>query len=264
MAGHDPATDNCNNNGTKLEHVINYCFAFSKTKVVRARMVAGSRRPKSKNAEEPLIPIVFVTIKIPGSKTVMLRALLDSGAGASLIAEKYCNSMKTSHNKASFITVAGKFNTAGKVKVAFKLPELNPTAKIDCKFHVAPTLGMYDMIIGQDLLKSLGIILDHAAETITWNDASISMKTTSAQPAESFHIKDPPGIDNMVGRISGDRYKTILETKYEKADLKKEVDDNCLQLTSKQRKQLTKLLMKFEKLFDGTLGTWKTPSTTLS
>eukprot|EP00957_Ditylum_brightwellii_P097447 7421911-Ditylum_brightwellii.AAC.1 len=69
-------------------------------------MVAGSRRPKSKHTEELLIPIVFVTIKIQGSKTVMLRALLDSGAGASLIAEKYCNRMKTPHNKASFITVA--------------------------------------------------------------------------------------------------------------------------------------------------------------
>eukprot|EP00957_Ditylum_brightwellii_P161132 12268723-Ditylum_brightwellii.AAC.1 len=59
------------------------------------------------------------------------------------------------------------------------------------------------------------------------------MKTASAQPAESFHIKDPPGIDDMVRRISGDRYKTILEAKYEKADLKREVDNNCLQLTSK-------------------------------
>eukprot|EP00957_Ditylum_brightwellii_P139604 10640117-Ditylum_brightwellii.AAC.1 len=83
------------------------------------------------------------------------------------------------------------------------------------------------------------------------------MKTTSAQPTVSFHIKDPPGIDDMVGRISGDRYKTILEAKYEKADLKKEVDNNCPQLFSKQRKQLTKLLIKCEKLFDGTLGTWK-------
>eukprot|EP00957_Ditylum_brightwellii_P048373 3671485-Ditylum_brightwellii.AAC.1 len=60
------------------------------------------------------------------------------------------------------------------------------------------------------------------------------MKTTSAQPAESFHIEDPPGIDNMVRRISGDRFKTILEAKYEKADLKKEVEDNFTQLTSKQ------------------------------
>eukprot|EP00957_Ditylum_brightwellii_P090671 6905430-Ditylum_brightwellii.AAC.1 len=83
------------------------------------------------------------------------------------------------------------------------------------------------------------------------------MKTTSAQPAESFHIKDLPGIDNMVTQIFGDRYKTILEAKYKKANLRKEGDDNCPQLTSKQRKKLTKLLLKFEKLFNGTLGTWK-------
>eukprot|EP00957_Ditylum_brightwellii_P159611 12149991-Ditylum_brightwellii.AAC.1 len=33
----------------------------------------------------------------------------------------------------------------------------------------------------------------------------------SAQPAESSHIKDPEGVEDMVGQIAGDRYKTILE-----------------------------------------------------
>eukprot|EP00957_Ditylum_brightwellii_P017558 1322780-Ditylum_brightwellii.AAC.1 len=113
--------------------------------------------------EEPLVPIVFITIKPHKANLIMLRALLDSSAGASLIAEKYCNKQKTTHRKACFMTVA----------------------------------GMYGMIIGRDLLKSLGIILDHAAEKITWNDASIPMKTMLAQPAKSFHIKDPPGIDDM-------------------------------------------------------------------
>ena len=93
MTGHDLAAGDSSNNG-KLEHVINYCFSFSKTKLVRAHKVAGSRRPHSNSAEEPLIPIVFVTIK-KGSKTIMLKALLDSGAGAALIAEKYCNKLKT-------------------------------------------------------------------------------------------------------------------------------------------------------------------------
>eukprot|EP00957_Ditylum_brightwellii_P119526 9119371-Ditylum_brightwellii.AAC.1 len=60
------------------------------------------------------------------------------------------------------------------------------------------------------------------------------MKTTSARPAESFHIKDPRGIDDMVGQIAGDRYKTILNAKYEKANLKKEVEDNCQQLNPSQ------------------------------
>eukprot|EP00957_Ditylum_brightwellii_P190784 14524149-Ditylum_brightwellii.AAC.1 len=60
------------------------------------------------------------------------------------------------------------------------------------------------------------------------------MKTTSAQPAESFHIKDLEGVNDMVGQIAGDRYKTILKAKYEMADLRKEVEDNCPQLNSSQ------------------------------
>eukprot|EP00957_Ditylum_brightwellii_P200967 15319400-Ditylum_brightwellii.AAC.1 len=60
------------------------------------------------------------------------------------------------------------------------------------------------------------------------------MNTTSARPTETFHIEDPPGVDDMVGQITGDRYKIILEAKNEKAYLRKEVDDNCPQLTSKQ------------------------------
>eukprot|EP00957_Ditylum_brightwellii_P085841 6529691-Ditylum_brightwellii.AAC.1 len=60
-------------------------------------------------------------------------------------------------------------------------------------------------------MKCLGVILNHVTETISWDDASIPMKTASAQPAESFHIKGLEGVDDMVGRIAGDRYKTILE-----------------------------------------------------
>eukprot|EP00957_Ditylum_brightwellii_P014033 1058436-Ditylum_brightwellii.AAC.1 len=58
------------------------------------------------------------------------------------------------------------------------------------------------------------------------------MKATSAQTADSFHIEDPKGINDMVGRIAGDKYRTILKAKHEKADLKKEVEDNCPQLNS--------------------------------
>eukprot|EP00957_Ditylum_brightwellii_P127369 9712196-Ditylum_brightwellii.AAC.1 len=78
------------------------------------------------------------------------------------------------------------------------------------------------MILGRDVLKSLGIVLNNVTETISWDGASIPMKTASAQPTESFHIEDPEGVNDMVGRIAGNRYKTILEAKYEKANLKKE------------------------------------------
>ena len=164
LAGHGLATKSNDNNG-KIDHVINYCLSFSKTELVRVRKVAGSRRPPAKSKEEPLVPIVFVTMKI-GSETITLKALLDSGAGASLMAEKHCDQLKTANKKASFKTVAGKFHTAGEVKAVFQLTELNPTAKIEYKLHVANTLGVYDMILGRDILKNLGIILNHANETI--------------------------------------------------------------------------------------------------
>ncbi len=50
----------------------------------------------------------------------------------------------------------------------------------------------------------------------------------------------------------------ILDTKYEKADLQPIVRDNYKPLSADQQKKLLQLLMKYEMLFDGTLGDWKT------
>eukprot|EP00957_Ditylum_brightwellii_P207708 15354190-Ditylum_brightwellii.AAC.1 len=72
-----------------------------------------------------------------------------------------------------------------------------------------------------------------------WDDTSIPMKAMSAQTDDSFHIEDSEGINNMVGQIAGDKYKTILKVTYEKSDLKKEIEENCPQLNLNQRKQLT-------------------------
>ncbi len=50
----------------------------------------------------------------------------------------------------------------------------------------------------------------------------------------------------------------ILDTKYQKADLQSIVRDNCNHLSANQQKKLLQLLKKYELLFDGTLGNWKT------
>ncbi len=52
----------------------------------------------------------------------------------------------------------------------------------------------------------------------------------------------------------------ILDTKYQKADLQSTVRDNCKHLSANQPKKLLQLLQKYELLFDGTLGDWKTKS----
>ena len=51
----------------------------------------------------------------------------------------------------------------------------------------------------------------------------------------------------------------ILDAKYVKADLPAIVEDNCAHLTPLQREKLLSLLLKYESLFDGTLGDWNRP-----
>ena len=50
----------------------------------------------------------------------------------------------------------------------------------------------------------------------------------------------------------------LLYYKQKKTDLHKVMGNQCKYLTMTQRKELLKLLQKFEELFDGKLGTWKT------
>ncbi len=50
----------------------------------------------------------------------------------------------------------------------------------------------------------------------------------------------------------------ILDEKYKKAYLQSIVRDNCKHLSTDQQKKLLQLLMKYETLFDGTFGDWKT------
>ncbi len=50
----------------------------------------------------------------------------------------------------------------------------------------------------------------------------------------------------------------ILNANYKKADLHAVLRDNCTHLNSAKKDKLLELLEKFEQLFDGTLGHWRT------
>jgi hypothetical protein len=50
----------------------------------------------------------------------------------------------------------------------------------------------------------------------------------------------------------------ILDAKYQKTDLPLIIRDACKHLSTDQQKKLLQLLKKYELLFDGTLGDWKT------
>ena len=55
----------------------------------------------------------------------------------------------------------------------------------------------------------------------------------------------------------------ILDAKYEKANLAEIVSEHCAHLSSQQRNKMFRLLTKYEELFDGTLGDFKTDPVSL-
>jgi hypothetical protein len=50
----------------------------------------------------------------------------------------------------------------------------------------------------------------------------------------------------------------ILDAKYSKADLQSVVRDNCKHLSANQQRKLLQHLKRYDSLFDGILGDWKT------
>jgi hypothetical protein len=149
-------------------------------------------------------------------------------------------------------SAAGKFETTMRVKTQFLFPEFSETRVITSELHATKkTLAGYDIIIGRDLLKELGIVLDFKNETILWGDGEIPMKPRDATVETSFFINEPAGLAEEADRMS-----KILDAKYSKADIKK-VAAETKGLTTEQSQKLEAILRRHESLFDGTLGTWK-------
>jgi hypothetical protein len=120
----------------------------------------------------------------------------------------------------------------------------------------------YDLILGTKTMKELGIILDFKAKMITVDEVKLPMQninylqgasTLRALKLNHSLAMEPHSIQDATKCITW-----ILDAKYKKADLQSIVRDNFKNLSADQQKKLLQLLKKYETLFDGTLGDWKT------
>lgn len=130
------------------------------------------------------------------------------------------------------------------------MPELYNDRVIEWKVHIAKDTGIYDAVIGRDLLRELGITLNFKDNTVTWDDSTIHMRSQSSTAANAYFIRDSKELEDSTTRV-----RRILDAKYEKADLDATVS-NCKHLEPNQKSTLLALLKKYETMFDGTLGKW--------
>ena len=113
----------------------------------------------------------------------------------------------------------------------------------------------YDMIIGRDLMTSLGIKIDFESHIVEWGQSYIDMKDMDIIQAEDMYSMmtntEPDILQKATDRVNG-----ILDAKYVKADLQ-QVTEDCSHLDEEEQVKMKTLLERCEHLFDGTLGTWR-------
>ena len=223
-------------------------------------------RPKKRVKVEELSTITIGYIKNKRANQLKesqrIRVLFDSGCSSTLINKSLVKHWKKTDLKPiKWSTKAGSFKTKRKCEIEFTLPAFHENRKIFCNAYVdeSPRGSCnYDMIIGRDIMHSLGINLLFDTAEITWDNAKVRMQSQDILSGdwldtleqELLFAHDPDTTD-------AERIQGIIESKYTPADLEKIVAE-CTHLEAAEQKQLLRLLQKYEDLFDGTLGTWKT------
>ena len=202
-----------------------------------------------------------------------IRVLLDSGSSGDLLFMKKGASRDIPVIKRavpqSWGTSNGTFVTdkVGNIKIAFV--DYSGSKKV----HLAPDIveykpgsdkPMYDLIIGKNTMHDLRVVLDVKQSTIQIDEILLPMRDianlqlkasiTRALRINSNHAQEP-----VRTRSATKRVVEILDAKYDKADIPAIVRENCSHLSATDREKLLSMLLKFESLFDGTLGDWNLP-----
>ena len=112
-----------------------------------------------------------------------IRALLDTGTSATIVLNEHMRKGFVSHHKGhdtTWKTLGGNFQTKRKGLLEFKFPELTNNQTVTWVAHVDDTTkakdSMYDMIIGMDLMTTIGIYVDTAEKRVMWGDYSTPLK----------------------------------------------------------------------------------------
>ena len=106
-------------------------------------------------------------------------------------------------------------------------------------------------------MEELGIVLDFKRRCISIDQIELPMRRLQElqKPNLVFQM-----FKNTEPTSTADLTKwtmRILDAKYEKANLE-DIVDTCTHLDTVEKEQLLQTLKKFEHLFDGNLGDWKT------
>ncbi len=166
----------------------------------------------------------------------------------------------------SWNTLNRIFRTRRKARVELNFFEYSDSKR----YHVEPDVveydkdkrPQYDLILGTVTMKEFSIILNFKDKMITINEIILPMRNINNLQGSSIlralRHNHSLAMELQSTQDATQRAMQILDAKYSKADLQSVVRDNYKHLSADQQKKLLQLLKKYELLFNGTLGDWKT------
>ncbi len=119
----------------------------------------------------------------------------------------------------------------------------------------------FDLIVGFETLRELGIVLDFQTKNTTIDEIILPMRDITSLSTRSNFEKAWSVNQSMISEPQSTEKSTqhaicIIDAKYGKADLQSVVYTNCPCLSLPDQNKLLDILTKYEDLFDGTQGDW--------
>jgi hypothetical protein len=173
-------------------------------------------------------------------------ALLDTGASRSIINQSVLQANIDSGRKLVpssprvFETVGGEISSHGTSMVQFRFSKLKPDAIVTHRFEVIPD-SKDGLVIGRDLMNSLGIVIDFKNQTVQWDDATLRVNTGRDGHATTSEVDDPD-------REFADETKELADCAVKPTHLLPQ------QLEGALAQQYLALLEAHASLYDGHLG----------
>jgi len=228
-----------------------------------------------------LIPLtVLFTSTIQGHEMPKpMLALADSGSSHTWINQKVLPKGTVGKRTASFTgsTMAGEFTSALEVDLKdIVLPEFYRSRTVDdIQAHVFKANCRYDVVLGRDALRKIGLVTDFEQNIMTWDDIVVAMKpfpqrSSEEEPTEAemlfYEAMEEELEDNNCSYFTeeqeieaaraGYHSRVILEAKYEQADIG-EVVAKCTHLPLHLQNELAATLEQYPTLFNGKLGKYE-------
>jgi hypothetical protein len=192
---------------------------------------------------------------------VPMRALLDTGTIATIILREFVGKGRARTNtkkRTKWKTLGGTFTTNYKSLLDFKFPEISTSKVVTWQAHVddktSSKEAAYDMIMGMDLMTSIGITVDCEQRRIRWGGAEIPLRTSNTLNNDDilhmlYHAANGPDIMQEAEK----RQNRILDADYRKVEVDPFVEE-LKHLTMDEKQILGQTLKKFPTLFGRGLG----------